>query len=81
MFAAAQPFSRPPTSHGAAWHRPTDDAAAIQMSLDRCAKKGTVVLSDGTYLSGPLRLHSGETLRIYGQTIEARVLEVRLRLP
>lgn len=25
--------------------------------------------------------YSGETLRIYGQTIEARVLEVRMRLP
>jgi polygalacturonase len=53
-----------PETHGARHDGSTLDTAALQQALDDCAKKGTVLLSGGTYLSGPLRLHSGETLRI-----------------
>ena len=53
-----------PEDHGARHDGATLDTAAIQKALDLCAKKGTVLLAGGTYLSGPLRMHSGETLRI-----------------
>lgn len=53
-----------PEDFGAKKDGKTLDTAAIQAALDGCAKKGTVLLAGGTFLSGPLRLHSGETLRI-----------------
>jgi polygalacturonase len=53
-----------PEDYGARRDGQTLDTAALQQALDACAKKGTALLSGGTYLSGPLRLHSGETLRI-----------------
>jgi polygalacturonase len=43
----------------------TKDTAAIQAAIDACAgKKGTVLLTAGTYLSAPIVLKSGTTLKL-----------------
>ena len=44
----------------------TKDTAAIQQAIDACARKGggRVVLADGTFLSGALRLKSGVDLHV-----------------
>lgn len=43
----------------------TKDTVAIQKAIDACApKRGAVVLSGGTFVSAPLELRSGVTLRV-----------------
>lgn len=44
----------------------TMDTAAIQAAIDECGRHngGTVILTDGTFLSGTIRLRSGVELRI-----------------
>lgn len=53
-------------AYGAKGDGQSKDTAAIQAAIDACAKKGggTVVLSAGTYLSAPIVLKSGITLRL-----------------
>jgi polygalacturonase len=42
----------------------TKDTAAIQKAIDTCAGGGTVTLSGGTFVSGPISLRSNLVLRI-----------------
>jgi len=43
----------------------TKDTAAIQSAIDACAgKKGMALLTAGTYLSAPIVLKSGTTLKL-----------------
>lgn len=52
-------------SYGAAGDGITNDQVAIQKAIDACkAKGGTVVLANGTYLTGQLQLVSNMTLKI-----------------
>ena len=53
-------------AYGAKGDGQSKDTAAIQAAIDACVKKGggTVVLSAGTYLSAPIVLKSGITLRL-----------------
>jgi len=50
-----------PRSFGARGDGATKDSAAIQAALDAC---GTVELRGGTFVSGTLRLHAHQTLRV-----------------
>ncbi|MGO4516573.1 glycoside hydrolase family 28 protein [Terriglobus sp. 2YAB30_2] len=53
------------TQYGAKADGATKNTAAIQKAIDDCsAKKGTVVLSGGTFVSGPLVLKSNITFRV-----------------
>ena len=53
------------TQYGAKADGTTKNTAAIQKAIDDCSvKKGTVVLSGGTYVSGPLVLKSNITFRV-----------------
>ena len=62
VFAATECNVR---SLGAKGDGETKDTAAIQKAIDECAPKhGVVVLEGGTFLSAPLQLRSGLTLRI-----------------
>ncbi|MFG2940355.1 pectinesterase family protein [Streptomyces sp. NPDC048282] len=47
-----------PTAYGAKADGTTKDTAALQKTIDACAGKGTVELTSGKYLSGPLTLRS-----------------------
>ena len=68
----APPAPRPaarvcdPFAFGAKADGLTKDTVAIQAAIDACSadEGGTVVLRGGTFLSGSIRLHSHETLRI-----------------
>ena len=68
----APPAPRPaarvcdPFAFGAKADGLTKDTVAIQAAIDACSadEGGTVVLRRGTFLSGSIRLHSHETLRI-----------------
>ena len=53
-----------PRSYGAKGNGVTNDAAAIQHAINACEAKGggTVLLTPGTYLSGPIVLKSNITL-------------------
>ncbi|MBT1172728.1 right-handed parallel beta-helix repeat-containing protein [Bifidobacterium sp. MA2] len=53
-------------AHGAKGDGATNDAPAIQQAIDLCsaAGGGTVLLSDGTYLAGTIRLRSNVTFEI-----------------
>jgi polygalacturonase len=53
-----------PEAFGAKHDGAADDTAALQKALDACAGGGAVRLGSGTYLSGPLFLHSHETLEV-----------------
>jgi polygalacturonase len=55
-----------PHRYGAKADGATKDTAAIQAAIDTCANQGggTVALSSGTYLSGPIVLKSGITLQL-----------------
>ncbi|MFI6253567.1 pectinesterase family protein [Streptomyces sp. NPDC051016] len=53
-----------PTSYGAKADGTTKDTAALQKAINACAGKGTVELTSGKYLSGPLNLASDLTFRI-----------------
>ena len=55
-----------PVAFGAKADGLTKDTAAIQAAIDACSTDdgGVVVLSRGTFLSGTIRLHSRQTLRI-----------------
>ena len=53
-------------AYGAKGDGATKDTAAIQKAIDVCgaSRGGTVVMTSGTYLSGPILLKSGVTLHI-----------------
>ena len=52
-------------SMGARGDGATKDTAAIQKAIDACApKRGVILLEGGTFVSAPLELRSGVTLRI-----------------
>jgi len=53
-----------PEAFGAKHDGVADDTAALQKALDACADGGAVRLGAGTYLSGPLFLHSHQTLEV-----------------
>ncbi len=53
-----------PETWGAKHDGVADDTAALQKALDACAGGGTVRLAAGTYLSGPITMHSHETLDV-----------------
>jgi len=55
-----------PMDFGAKADGVTKDTAAIQASIEACAgeSRGIIVLRGGTFLSGTIRLHSHQTLRI-----------------
>ena len=55
-----------PLNFGAKADGLTKDTAAIQAAIDACSTDdgGVVVLSRGRFLSGTIRLHSHQTLRI-----------------
>lgn len=50
--------------YGAIGDGKTNDTKAIQTAIDTCNKGGTVVLSDGVYMSGQIKLKSDMTLWI-----------------
>lgn len=72
--ASAEPEARPAgvllnvrdEAFGAKGDGTTNDTAALQMALDRCAALGggTVVVPAGSYLTGSLQLRSRTTLRL-----------------
>lgn len=67
--AAAGPIVTGPVcradQYGAHHDGHSDDTAAIQRALDACADTGgQAELTSGTYASGPLTLHSRETLEV-----------------
>ena len=53
-----------PETHGARHDGTTDDTQALQAALDACAGGGLVRLGAGVYLSGPVFLHSHQTLEV-----------------
>ncbi|MEU9456436.1 pectinesterase family protein [Streptomyces sp. NPDC048277] len=53
-----------PTAYGAKADGTTKDTAALQKAIDACAGKGTVELTSGKYLSGPLTLRSDMTFAL-----------------
>ena len=63
-------------NYGAIGDGSTSDTCAIQNAIDHCAKEGggTVLLENGQYVSGTLRLPSDVTLKIEGN---ARLLASR----
>ena len=66
------------TAHGAKGDSATDNAKAIQATIDECAKTGggTVVVPPGDYLCGPIRLASHINLRVEsGATLRMLPLE------
>src|ERR1700722_14596120 len=73
LIAAALAFSLPaaaqticdPHTFGAKGDGTTKDTVAIQQAIDACsAKKGTVKLAGGTFISGPLVIKSDVTLDV-----------------
>ena len=64
--ALGSPASCNPRAHGAKGDGVSKDTAAIQGAIDACERRGggTVRLSAGTYLSGPIELKSNITLRL-----------------
>ncbi|MEU9407445.1 pectinesterase family protein [Streptomyces sp. NPDC048281] len=53
-----------PTAYGAKADGRTKDTVALQKTIDACAGKGTVELTGGKYLSGPLTLRSDLTFTL-----------------
>lgn len=53
-----------PEDHGAVHDGKRDDTMAIQKAIDACGPGDEIVLSQGTYLSGPLTLSSGDTFAV-----------------
>jgi polygalacturonase len=53
-----------PRAFGAKGDGLTKDTAALQAAIDSCQAGGTVILRDGTFLSGTVRLKSDLTLHI-----------------
>ena len=62
--------------YGASGDGSTNDTISIQRAIDHCAQEGggTVLLENGQYISGTLRLRSNVTLKIKGN---ARLLASR----
>ncbi|GLB49586.1 glycosyl hydrolase family 28 protein [Neptunitalea lumnitzerae] len=50
--------------YGAIGDGNTNDTKAIQAAIDACSEGGSVILSDGTYMSGQIKLKSNMTLWI-----------------
>ncbi|MGI5455582.1 pectinesterase family protein [Streptomyces sp. CA-249302] len=53
-----------PTAYGAKADGTTKDTAALQKAINACAGKGTVELTSGKYLSGPLTLAGDLTFQL-----------------
>jgi polygalacturonase len=59
--AAANAATCRPEDYGAVHDGQHDDTVAIQKAVDACGAGDEIVLGQGTYLSGPLTLSSGDT--------------------
>ena len=64
MMGAAHAKTCKPEDFGAAHDGKTLDTAAIQKAIDACGAGDVILLSQGSYLSGPLTLQSGDTLEV-----------------
>lgn len=61
LAAGAEAKTCTPESFGAVHDGKTDDTAAIQKAVEACGAGDEIVLGQGTYLSGPITLSSGDT--------------------